>query len=127
VLLAAVISMAGLISGGGVATADTRTVQGCYDNAKPYATVIGHKHYPRGYPDGAWLSTTANCADINVTSDIPRLIRVCFDPSSGPPYCQADYKYVTSLWTVVASNVSNGTKFKLSFYAEHKTSGSYAA
>jgi hypothetical protein len=127
VLLAGVISAAGLISGGGVAAADNLTVQGCYDNAKPYATVIGHKHYPRGYPDGAWLTTTANCADINVTSAIGRLIRVCFDPSSGPPTCQANYTLVTSQWTVVATNVANGTKFKLNFKNEYNTTGSYAA
>lgn len=127
VLLAAVVSIAGLTSGGGVATADTRTVQGCYDNAQPYATVIGHRHYPRGYPDGAWLTTTANCADINVTTNVPRLIRVCFDPTSGPPYCQTDYTHVGSWWTVIATNVANGTRFKLNFRTEIKANGLYAA
>jgi len=127
VLLAGVISVAGLVSGGGVAAADNLTVQGCYDNAKPWTSVPGHKHYPRGFPDGAWLTTTSNCADINVKSVAGRNIRVCFDPSSGEPFCQNYYTIVGSQWTVVATNVANGTKFKLNFKVDLSSTGSYAA
>jgi len=126
VLLAGFIAVASLLSGG-VATADNRTALACYDTAKAYTSVVGHKHHPRGFPGGAWHTTTSSCSDINVKSDRVRSIRVCFDPSSGDPICQENYTSVGTGWTVVATKVADGTKFKLNFKDDRNGSGYFAA
>lgn len=126
-LLTGVIATAGLVSGSGVATADNTTALACYDTAKAYTSVVGHKHHPRGFPGGGWHTTTGSCSDINVKSAVGRNIRVCFDPSSGDPICQSNYTAVGTDWTVVATGVADGTKFKLNFEKDFNSSGYFAA
>lgn len=124
-LLATAATMGSLAVGGGIASADALTVQACYDNAKPYSKPAGHIYVPT---NGGWFTTTSNCADINIKPYGNRTVRVCFNPSSGPDYCQPRFTTVTEgAWGVVATNVANGTKFKFDFLFPSAGSGFYAA
>jgi len=127
VLLAGVIAVASLLSGGGVATADGRTVLGCYDNAKPYTKYFDEAYAPSGFSSN-WFTTTANCADINILTTAQRNVRVCFLPSQGGMTCQPNWTLTKpSAWTVVATGVKDGTRFGFQFSSAGANSGYYAA
>lgn len=127
VLLAGCITAASLISGGGVATADTLTVQGCYDNAKPYNKYFDESYSPSGFP-GNWFTTTSNCADINIFTAAQRNVKVCFLPSQGGISCQDRWTLTKpGAWTEVAFAVKDGTRFAFRFHTAGANSGLYAA
>lgn len=103
----------------------------CLDNAA--------SGYVTGGPANAYLpsasgtyTTTNRCQDINFSNrsqsgDEPfqALIRVCF-VSAG--YCQSSWKYYYSDagtdWMVIATNVKDGTRFRLEFQFYESTFGS---
>ncbi|WP_329385941.1 hypothetical protein [Streptomyces sp. NBC_01716] len=125
------LAAAGTISGATTAAAAPQgenTVLACYDTAKSYSKSANYLYYPTGYPTGTWLTTTSNCADINIRPNTNRYIKVCFDPSSGAPYCQSAHKYALSgQWNTIATNVANGTKFKFQFQTNGLATGVWAA
>jgi hypothetical protein len=103
----------------------------CYDGAV-YGAVTGG-------PTNAYLPsstgtyrTTSRCADINFTNRshsgdeyFQALIRVCF---VGAGYCQSSWKYYYKGsgvdWMVIASDVRDGTTFRLEFQFYESTFGS---
>ncbi|HEX7303957.1 hypothetical protein [Lentzea sp.] len=121
-----VVLTAGLVQSGG-ATASAAPGP-CLDNG-----VVG---YVTGGPANAYLPsatgsyrTTNRCQDINFSNrsasgeqTLQVLIRVCF-VSAG--YCQSSWKYYRdSGWIVVASDVKDGTTFRLEFQFYESTYGS---
>ncbi len=103
----------------------------CLDN--------GAVGYVTGGPANAYLpspsgtyTTTNRCRDINFTNRsqsgdqaFQALIRVCF-VSAG--YCQSSWKYYyknsSTDWMVIASDVKDGTRFRLEFQFYESTFGS---
>lgn len=100
----------------------------CYSSGHRFTK--GSDHYvPSGYPGGSWLTTRGNCNDINViiNSSSVMIAEVCFNPSSGSPYCQNSSTTIQpGQWTVVATNVVRGTRYKLDFRTGYSTSGRIA-
>ncbi|MDN0194443.1 hypothetical protein [Streptomyces sp. S.PNR 29] len=125
------MTLSGLVAGGTTAGAATQSdvgIQACYDTARSYYKPEGSYYYPSGYPGGTWLTATSNCNDINIRTNSNRWVRVCFDPTSGSPYCQDEYTYAESgQWAVIATAVLNGTKFKFQFWSGPVATGSWAA
>ncbi len=133
-LVASIGGLALVVSGvgGGTATAASEGQPGvlaCYDYARQYNKLAGAKHYPIYYPGGTWLTTSSQCANINIKPSSTRYVKVCFDPYTGSPYCQSNWKFAPAdKWTSVAVDVLNGTRFKFFFENDTVTStGSYAA
>ncbi|UJW30099.1 hypothetical protein L3Q67_33500 [Saccharothrix sp. AJ9571] len=127
VMLASACAVGGLLTGGQTATADDLTVLSCYGNAKPYSKLFDVRYAPPTFP-GAWFTTTANCADINIKTTAQRRVKVCFLPSGGGVVCQPNWVYtVPNQWTVVATNVQDGTRFGFDFATGGANSGQYAA
>jgi hypothetical protein len=103
----------------------------CLDNA-----VVG---YVTGGPANAYLPsasgtyrTTSRCQDVNFSNRsgsgneaFQALIRVCFVAAG---YCQSSWKYYYTDaghgWMVIASNVKDGTTFRLEFQFYESTFGS---
>lgn len=110
----------GLVAGVG---AQSASAAGCYDGAITHVVRAGELWSPRG--DGKWKTTSA-CNDINVrlssgATNGDRLVHVCFYPSSGGESCQSrDTRVSPGEWTVVASNVKDGTKFKLRWSSRYR-------
>jgi hypothetical protein len=100
-------------------------VLSCYGSAKSYSKPSGEVDYP---PGAGLLTSTSNCADINIKPNTTRSVRVCFAPSSGAWYCQPSYRTATAgQWTVVATAVLDNTKFWFNFASTAASSGQYAA
>ncbi|GAB3736858.1 hypothetical protein [Nocardiopsis nanhaiensis] len=105
----------------------------CYAGGHEWTTSESSSRYvPAGWPAGEWFTTTGICNDINVIIDnsTPSYVWVCFNPSSGDPYCQDDIDrtYVrSSIWTVVATDVAPGTQFKLRFDHSSDVAGRVAS
>lgn len=59
--------------------------------------------------------TTANCVDIQVKLTASSRVRTCFQPSSGGEYCNAWRDVPANIWTLTATSVKDGTKFRLRF------------
>ncbi|AVV40903.1 hypothetical protein PYK79_26100 [Streptomyces sp. ID05-04B] len=103
------LASVGVLAGGTPASAAT-----CYDGATYFS---GESYY---HPSSGTYTTTSRCNDINVKITnlliTPyRKVKVCFYPSSAPSYCQSNYTTVDSDWTVVASDVRDGTRYRLKF------------
>ncbi|MDQ0685808.1 hypothetical protein QF032_004800 [Streptomyces achromogenes] len=103
------LASAGVLAGGTPASAAT-----CYDGATYFS---GESRY---HPSSGTYTTTSRCNDINVKIAnlliTPyRNVKVCFYPSSSPSYCQSNYTRVDSDWTVVATDVRDGTRYRLLF------------
>ncbi|MGW2177706.1 hypothetical protein ACWCXX_06320 [Streptomyces sp. NPDC001732] len=97
----------------------------CYGSAKSYSKPDGNRYYPAG---SSSLTTTSNCSDINIKPNTNRYVAVCFVPSSGSPYCQANYTLATGgQWNVLATNVATGTRFYFDFRSTALSNGSWAA
>lgn len=117
--------------GQGVAEPESAIPGLCYDGAV-YGAVTGG-------PTNAYLPsstgtyrTTSRCNDINFTNRsqsgdeyFQALIRVCF---VGAGYCQSSWKYYHKGsgvdWMVIASDVRDGTTFRLEFQFYESTFGS---
>ncbi|MEU8069661.1 hypothetical protein [Micromonospora sp. NPDC049151] len=102
----------------------------CYDGAVTgYVTAGSGKAY---LPSSTgYYTTSSRCGDINFSNrsydnqNINAQIRVCF-VSAG--YCQSTWKHYTSTtgaWMVIASNVADGTRFRLEFTFASNTWGSH--
>lgn len=101
----------------------------CYGGAKSYTLADGSYAYPNESPNtsSGWLTTSSRCADINIKPKRDVRVRACFKSSSGTITCNALRDADEGVWTVVASDVLDGTKFRISFTTHGPDSGSYAA
>ncbi len=98
----------------------------CYGSAKSYSKPAGDRWYPAN--GTGRLTTTSNCADINIKPNQTTQIAVCFYPSSGGSQCQPSFKTAPAgQWTVVATDVRDGTRFIFDFAGTAAKSGVWAA
>lgn len=101
----------------------------CYGGGHSFGRGSNTNYVPGGYPNGPWFTTRGNCNDINLILDTsPRqIVRICFNPRSGNPYCQTSTTtLVQGQWTVVATGVAPGTQFKINFYSVGQATGRVA-
>lgn len=97
------------------------TATSCYGSAHSYSKPSGSYRYPTG---SAYLTTTTNCADINIKTNTNRYVAVCWQDGT----CQDQYTYATAgEWTTVATGVLNGTRFFFWFRSDASSTGSWAA
>ncbi|MYX00230.1 MULTISPECIES: hypothetical protein [unclassified Streptomyces] len=110
--LTASLTLAGgaVVAGGGTANAAT-----CYGGATYFS---GETNY---YPSSGTYVTTSRCNDINIkVANLivtpSRKVKVCFYKSNGAlNYCQSNYTTTYGSWTVVATDVKDGTRFRFAF------------
>ncbi|WP_159060521.1 hypothetical protein [Streptomyces acidiscabies] len=115
-----------LVGGAGSAGAAGQGVRAaCYDGDVGFNKSAGTRWYPSS--STSRLTTSSNCNDINLRfTDGGRNVKVCFYPSDGGVQCQDDYTYVGSSWTVVATDVRDGTKYRVYFLTDGAATGFYA-
>ncbi|MEU4038451.1 hypothetical protein [Streptomyces collinus] len=122
------VLLGGVLAAAPAAQAQTSGETGalsCYGSAKSYSKPAGNRWYPQG---GPYLTATTNCADINIKPNTTTSIAVCWLPSSGGSYCQGSYKTAPAgQWTVVATDVKDGTHFYFDFGSTAANSGVWAA
>ncbi|MFD5315710.1 hypothetical protein [Streptomyces sp. NPDC127098] len=121
------LTFGGLSGAATAADADTRGdvgAQACYDVINSYIKPAGQSYYPYGGPD---LGTTSRCNDINILPNTSGYIAVCFKPSSGPQYCNGYRWAPAGQWTVVATDVRDGTRFYFAFASSARSTGGWAA
>ncbi|MFD3523149.1 hypothetical protein [Streptomyces sp. NPDC058653] len=107
------------------ATAGPQTAQSCYGSAKSYSKPAGQRWVPSN--GSSSLLTTGNCNDINIKPNTTTTIAVCFRPSSGGSSCQTSWKTAPAgQWTVVATDVLDGTRFIFDFGHTSANSGVWA-
>jgi hypothetical protein len=128
-LVAGVTVLGCLTAGASSVNANEAGILSCYDHAASYSKPAAQDFVPGGFPSGFWAKTTSYCGDINIRPHQSRQVRVCFLPSSGAPaYCQANFRHAEgNAWTVIASNVADGTRFKINFASDPSSVGQYAA
>lgn len=99
----------------------------CYGGAQTYNLADGSYIYPNS--TSSWLTTSSRCNDINFKpSNRSEYVRVCFKLSSGSIDCQDRHKFADEdEWTVIATDVLDGTKFRFTFVSHGPASGVYAA
>jgi len=70
-----------------------------------------------GWWPGNWsvATTTANCVDIQVKLNTSTEVMTCFQPSTGGEYCNGWRNVPANTWTLAATNVKDGTRFRLGF------------
>ncbi|MFJ3159927.1 hypothetical protein [Streptomyces kanasensis] len=122
--LSAAVLVAGLVI---APTAQARPTgaESCYGSAKSYSKPSGNRWYPNN--GSTSLTTTANCSDINIKPKTTRQIAVCFRPSSGGSQCQPSFKTAKAgVWTVVATDAKDGTRFIFDFASTTANSGVWA-
>jgi hypothetical protein len=101
-------------------------VLACYDHARSYSKPSGSYDYPVN--DTSYLTTTSYCNDIQIKPTSGRYVLVCFRPSSGAEYCQSNYKWAAAnTWTVIATDVLDGTQFYFLFQSSSASNGVWAA
>ncbi|MER6270918.1 hypothetical protein [Streptomyces sp900105755] len=120
-LLAAGALLAGGVTASAVGSADAAnarsvaTVQSCYGSAHTdyfYRRDSGGNAF---YPDqGSYLTTTSACGDININPWVSYSFTVCFKATGS---CNGWHYAPANQWTVIASQVLDGTKF----YVQAKT------
>ncbi|MEU5693072.1 hypothetical protein [Actinosynnema sp. NPDC020468] len=121
--LALVASAALLATPAAQAEPSSAALPACYDHAHNYSKPSGEQYYPAtGY-----LTTTSYCGDINIRPTSTRHVAVCFKPSSGAEYCNSYKSASGGQWTVVASDVKDGTRFYFAFSESVASGGSWAA
>jgi hypothetical protein len=107
------------------ASANESGALSCYGSARSYSKPAGNRWYPQG---GPYLTATSNCNDINIKPNATTSIAVCFLPSSGGTSCQSSFKTAPAgQWTVVATDVRDGTRFYFDFGSTTANSGVWAA
>ncbi|MGW0285328.1 hypothetical protein ACWDXT_19725 [Streptomyces sp. NPDC003236] len=94
----------------------------CYGSAKSYTKPTG----ARWYPTTGRLTTTSNCADINIKTNQSAYVQVCFYPTSGGSTCGAYKSAPAGQWTVIATGVKDGTQFQFLFASDAYNSGVWA-
>lgn len=123
--MAAVISV--LASTGLIGLASPASAATCYGGAHSYTKAEGPITYPAN--QGSYLYTTGDCADINIKTNSASEVLAGFYPTSGDPYC-AERGYVDTkagTWAVLATDVKDGTKFKLCFATRAASTGVWTA
>jgi hypothetical protein len=114
------------------ATGLTVGVAASADAATCYGGAVGFKKQAlaKTAPTSGWFKTTSRCGDINVKiAQIPnnllyRNVKVCFENGG----CQSTFKRArVNQWTVIATNVKDGTNFRLSFDTPEVVVGQYAS
>ncbi|WP_328499679.1 hypothetical protein OG828_48825 [Streptomyces sp. NBC_00457] len=88
-------------------------------------------------PDGEYYQpssptvykTTSRCADINLRLNTGKSVKVCFYKSDYTlNYCQSNYTQVPwDNWTVVASDVNDGTLFRFRYLSDLSSTNAKAA
>lgn len=111
-------------TGGLIATTavtNSASAGACYDGKVYFKKAKGVFYAP----SSGTYKTSSRCKDINVHSEGNNGgIRVCFYHSDGTKnYCQSKYTIASSGWDVIATNVKDGTRFKLQFLAESAKAG----
>jgi hypothetical protein len=93
------------------ASADAAT---CYGGAEPFKKRPSAKYQP----SSGWYKTTSRCNDINIKIGrypenlVSRNVKVCFENGG----CQSAYKRAkVEEWTVIATDVKDGTTFRFQF------------
>lgn len=126
-----ILAVAALAAGGltaattSTATAGPLTAQSCYGSAKSYSKPSGDRWYPNN--GSTTLTATSNCNDINIKPNTTTKVAVCFYQSSGSRYCQSSFKTAPAgQWTVVATDVLDGTRFIFDFGSTTANSGVWA-
>ncbi|MFI6080233.1 hypothetical protein ACIBBB_04475 [Streptomyces sp. NPDC051217] len=109
-----------------IGSASTASAATCYGSAHSYSKPADSTFLPN--IGNGHFRTTSNCADINIKTNADRYIRVCFVPSSGGTQCQDDFKLARrGVWTVIATDVRDATKFAFVFEATGVSTGYWAA
>jgi|SRR6476660_8808589 len=92
-------------------------IQSCYGSQKYYSSDT-YGMWPH-YPSPTYATTTTACADINIKPTFGTSVTVCFEAWGGA--CNG-YKWAPgSQWTVIASNVRDGSRFWIFFETGEST------
>lgn len=109
-----------------VGVGQTASAATCYGGAEPFKRPPQAKYSPTT----GWYKTTSRCNDINIKiARIPdnllaRQVRVCFENGG----CQSVYKRAkVNEWTVIATDVKDGTTFRFQFETADGVVGHWAA
>ena len=104
------------------ASADAAT---CYGGAGSFKKANNAKYVPTT----GWYKTTSRCSDINIQVAREGLlkgrnVKVCFQNGG----CQSAYKLARAgEWTVIATDVKDGTTFRFQFETASPAVGRWAA
>jgi len=118
---AALLAATGLTLGVS-ASADAAT---CYGGAETFKKPDNAKYAPTS----GWYKTTNRCNDINIQVareglSKGRNVKVCFQNGG----CQSAYKLAkANEWTVIATDVKDGTTFRFQFESAKGAAGKWAA
>ncbi|MET9552341.1 hypothetical protein [Streptomyces sp. NPDC006645] len=124
--MASTLALTGTALVGLGAVAPSASAATCYGSAHSYSKPANSTFLPN--IGNGHFRTTSNCADINVKTNADRYIKVCFAPSSGDTQCQDDFKLARrGVWTVIATDVKDATKFAFHFEATGVSTGYWAA
>jgi hypothetical protein len=114
------------------ATGLTLGVQASADAATCYGGAVSFKKKPNAKydPPSGWYKTTSRCNDINIKIGrypenlLARDVKVCFENGG----CQSAYKRAkVDEWTVIATDVKDGTTFRFQFETTSGVIGHWAA
>ncbi|GAA2516043.1 hypothetical protein GCM10010393_56380 [Streptomyces gobitricini] len=111
--LGATAALALAVGGTTLATTTPAAAATCYDSYK----IINASRTQAYIPADSWLTTTSACSDINIRAASytdGRSAKICFQRSNGTTYCQSEWTWLPAgVWKAVATNVSDGVKFKI--------------
>jgi hypothetical protein len=108
-----------------VGVGQTATAATCYGGAESFKKANNAKYVPAT----GWFRTTSRCNDININVAREgtlrgRMVKVCFENGG----CQSAYKLATAnTWTVIATDVKDGTTFRFQFETAPAAAGLWAA
>lgn len=83
------------------------TIQSCYGSAKSYTTNASWE-----WPPAGWAKTTSACADITIKPNQGTYARACFQVNG---YCSTMRWAPAGTWTMITSNVYDGSDFSIDF------------
>ena len=108
-----------------VGVGQTASAATCYGGAESFKK----PEHARYAPTSGWFTKTSRCNDINIMlaregQSAGRDVRVCFQNGG----CQSAYKVVKfNEWTVIATDVKDGTTFRFQFEIATAAAGKWAA
>jgi hypothetical protein len=97
----------------------------CYGGAETFKKATNARYVP----SSGWFKTTSRCNDVNIKVaregiSRGRMVKVCFENGG----CQSAYKLAAANeWTVIATNVKDGTTFRFEFETAPSAAGAWAA
>ncbi|MEE4597769.1 hypothetical protein V2J94_38880 [Streptomyces sp. DSM 41524] len=121
--MALVAALATAASAAPTARSGTSSAATCFGSAHSYSKPDGYYAYP---PEGDTriLTTTSNCADINIKPNTNRYVMVCFVDTG----CPSSYTLTTGgQWNTIETSVPDGTDFWFLFRSSATSNGSWAA